>query len=588
MTARQTLPLAGILCSAFCTASRLPAQQTSTPLQIVTTTLPAAQMGSPYNQQIATSGGNCAGTLTSTPSSTIDAGALPPGISVTSPASTKQWFLQGTPTAAGNFTFTLHVYWTHVRVSPFDTACTDDATQSLTLQVQGPVATLAVSRSPIAVTYHTDQFPPPPDVIQVTASTATTFTTQAATDAGGAWLSVSPASANTPANISLTYSTGGLAPGTYTGRVILSAGSATLTIPVSLSVVTDTGVAVGATPTALSFSAAPGGADPAAQNLAITLPGNAVIFQATVMVSGGAKWLSVSPTAALTPAQLTVTASAKGLAAAVYTGSIVLAVNGATNSVTTVPVTFTVQAPVTLPAITANGVVNAASSAAAIAPGTWVSLFGTALSATTRAWRTADFVNGILPLSLDGVSVTINGKAAAIAFISPAQVNALATDDSTTGLVPVVVKNSAGASPAALTLLQTIAPGFFQFPGNYVAATHADGSNVAGSALVKLGVPGTPAAPGETIVLYGSGFGATQPAISATGPVSAPLPLVVPTGLTIRIAGVDTQVMYAGLISPGLYQFNVVVPQVPDGDVLVSAEMRGLLSQPGLFLSVQH
>ena len=136
-----------------------------------------------------------------------------------------------------------------------------------------------------------------------------------------------------------------------------------------------------------------------------------------------------------------------------------------------------------------------------------------------------------------------------------------------------------GASPAVFTLLQTLAPGFFQFPGNYAAATHADGTYVAGPALAK---------PGETIVLYGTGFGPTQPAFSTTAPVVTPLPLTPPTGLAIRIAGVDASIAYAGLISPGVYQFNVVVPQIHDGEAPVIAEMRGLLTQTALYLTIQH
>jgi len=42
----------------------------------------------------------------------------------------------------------------------------------------------------------------------------------------------------------------------------------------------------------------------------------------------------------------------------------------------------------------------------------------------------------------------------------------------------------------------------------------------------------------------------------------------------VRIGGVDAAIAFAGLISPGLYQFNVVVPEVPDGDRTIVAELR--------------
>jgi uncharacterized protein (TIGR03437 family) len=275
----------------------------------------------------------------------------------------------------------------------------------------------------------------------------------------------------------------------------------------------------------------------------------------------------------------------------VYNGTITLRVPGVTSSAQTVPVTFNVQAPPTLPAITSNGVVNAAALSGAIAPGTWVSIFGSSLATTTRPWATADFVGGKLPTALDGVNVTINGKAAAVAFVSPTQINVLAPDDTSTGLAAVQVNGPAGSSNSALVLQQTIAPALFQFRANttvYVAGTHADGSLLAGAALVQQGTPGTPAKPGETIVVYGTGFGTTQPAISATALVPSPLLLANPQDLRVRIGGLDCAIAFAGLISPGLYQFNVVVPQIADGDQTIVAELRGLLTRADLLLTVQH
>src|ERR1019366_7287086 len=233
-----------------------------------------------------------------------------------------------------------------------------------------------------------------------------------------------------------------------------------------------------------------------------------------------------------------------------------LAVGGIPNSVVTIPVTFTIQAPAQKPTISAGGVINAAGAGNAIAPGAWVSLFGTGLSSTTRAWRDADIVNGRLPTAL--------------------------------GLVPVQVKNAGATGDSVLALQQTVAPALFQVPGtNYAAGTHADGSYLAGPRLVAQGIPGTAARVGETIVLYGTGFGATQPPISATALVPAPLLLAHPEEFFVRIGGLDATVAYAGLISPGVYQFNVVVPQVAAGDQLVVAELHALLTQSGLLLTIQ-
>jgi uncharacterized protein (TIGR03437 family) len=117
---------------------------------------------------------------------------------------------------------------------------------------------------------------------------------------------------------------------------------------------------------------------------------------------------------------------------------------------------------------------------------------------------------------------------------------------------------------------------------------HADGSYLAGVPLVQQGIAGTPAKPGETIVVYGTGFGVTQPSLSSTAVPTAALPLANPQELRIRIGGVDAAIAFAGLISPGVYQFNLVVPEVPDGDQTIVAELRGLLTRSDLMVSVQH
>jgi uncharacterized protein (TIGR03437 family) len=57
----------------------------------------------------------------------------------------------------------------------------------------------------------------------------------------------------------------------------------------------------------------------------------------------------------------------------------------------------------------------------------------------------------------------------------------------------------------------------------------------------------------------------------------------------IVIGGIAATVQYAGLVVPGEFQFNVVVPLgVPDGDATVTAVFNGLTTQSNLRLTVQH
>ena len=101
------------------------------------------------------------------------------------------------------------------------------------------------------------------------------------------------------------------------------------------------------------------------------------------------------------------------------------------------------------PAISSGGVVSAAAfkPAAGAAPGTWIEIFGTNLSASTRSWSNSDFTGNAAPTSLDGVSVTIGGKNAYVDYVSPMQVNAQVPDGVQIGSgVAVVVNNAQGTS----------------------------------------------------------------------------------------------------------------------------------------------
>ena len=88
---------------------------------------------------------------------------------------------------------------------------------------------------------------------------------------------------------------------------------------------------------------------------------------------------------------------------------------------------------------------------------------GTNLANTNpgRIWRNDEVPNGKLPAELDGVSVTINGKAAFVYYISPMQINVQAPSDTAVGPVNVVVTNNGAVSAAATAQLQAAAPAFF-------------------------------------------------------------------------------------------------------------------------------
>jgi uncharacterized protein (TIGR03437 family) len=233
-----------------------------------------------------------------------------------------------------------------------------------------------------------------------------------------------------------------------------------------------------------------------------------------------------------------------------------------------------------LPNIT--GVVNGASFLPQIVAGSWVTIQGANLSATTRPWGASDFVNGALPIQLDNVSATINGKAAYIYYISPKQLNILAPDDAATGPVAVQVTNSAGVTNTFTANKAALSPALFLFTSPYPAAVHADGTYVGPPQLIA-GATTTPAKPNEIIMLYGTGFGATNPIIQTGFVFTNPAPLA--ESVTATVGGMPANVQ-GFLISPGLYQFDVTVPNLPDGDALLAITIGGLSTQDGLSLTV--
>lgn len=236
------------------------------------------------------------------------------------------------------------------------------------------------------------------------------------------------------------------------------------------------------------------------------------------------------------------------------------------------------------PAITL--VANAEGEAPVIAPNTWVEIKGSNLAPAgdIRVWQGFDFFGGLMPAQLDGVNVTVNGKPAFVYYISPTQVNILTPPDPMLGSVAVRV-TVGGQSGATSVTAQALSASFFIFgAGPYVAAEHANGSFLGPTTLY----PGltTPAKPGETIVLYANGFGPTNAALVSgsinQGGTLSPLPVV-------TIGGTSATVNFAGLVAPGQFQFNVVVPpSLADGDQPVVATYNGSSTQKGAMITVQH
>jgi uncharacterized protein (TIGR03437 family) len=235
---------------------------------------------------------------------------------------------------------------------------------------------------------------------------------------------------------------------------------------------------------------------------------------------------------------------------------------------------------VVTPSFKQSGVVSAAANAPGLTPGAWLAIYGQNLAQTTHNWNDSDFSSGALPTSLGGVSVMIDGKPAAVYYVMPTQIDVQVPDDATRGPVQVVVTSGGVASAQVVVNMAAFAPSFFTFDGKYIAATHADNTPISQN---------SPAKPGEVIVLYGTGFGPTNPPTPAGVLVSVANPLESPGALNISFNDAPGQVAFSGITSAGLYQFNLTVPAtLADGDAKVIATIDSVQTQGGAFIPVHQ
>jgi minor extracellular serine protease Vpr len=228
------------------------------------------------------------------------------------------------------------------------------------------------------------------------------------------------------------------------------------------------------------------------------------------------------------------------------------------------------------PTISTNGVVDAASFVAtrAVAPGSYVAIFGSNLSDVTQVASTPN-----LPVAIGDVSVSFDSSTTSapghLFFATPGQINVQVPWE-LQGQASVQTKVSVEDSSGALYSLPLAkySPGIFQIPegGATYAAARDENFNTIG--------PGNPAVQGHNIQIYCNGLGPVnnQPASGDPSPSS---PLATTTAVpTVTIGGQNATVLYSGLAptTVGLYQLNVTVPNTGAGVKPVIISIGGISS----------
>ena len=270
------------------------------------------------------------------------------------------------------------------------------------------------------------------------------------------------------------------------------------------------------------------------------------------------------------------------------------------------PVQFNLTATAPLPAISSGGIAGAGGSVppvAQISPGGLASIYGSnfAPAGTSRQVYGGDLVNGSLPTQLASVCVQVGGLPAFITYVGPGQINIQVPAVPVDSTVDVQVTTNCGAANALQSATQKVATKAAT-PELLYWLNNANGHNpvcaVDAITLADIGATGlisgltfTPAKPGEILTIYGTSFGPTNPSVAPgtlpPGAASTTNNPVVTVG-TVTLNSSD--VLYAGVSpgSAGLYQLNIKVPALADGDYPVTLSLGSFNAAVGGYLTVKN
>lgn len=238
------------------------------------------------------------------------------------------------------------------------------------------------------------------------------------------------------------------------------------------------------------------------------------------------------------------------------------------------------------PYYTAQSIANSAAGVAGLyAPNTFVTIYGVNLAYTTASLSASEVSAGMLPTVLGGtgVRVLINNIPADIYYVSPTQVNLLIPTSLVAGPAMLQLVVDALAGPAIPIMLQNAAPSFFQSDATTVLGVHLDGSTITAA---------SPAKAGETVVLFASGLGPTNPAAIPNQIPQMAASVTPMSNFSMLLNGVAVdpqQILYAGVVPTfaGLFQINVQLPANTPSNPQIQIGYAGTLSPTGRVLPLQ-
>lgn len=427
--------------------------------------------------------------------------------------------------------------------------------------------------------------PSNPDVLTINTSSASAvpFQVATATSNGGPWLVASPtagvASGAAPGTVNVSVNPAGLAAGIYTGSVNVSMSGALRTVNVTLEV--PAGASAGA---ASQGSVKPDAASCAASKVVLTETGLVNNFAvpagwpATLIVQlnddcgNGLAAGSVVASFSNGDAPLTLAGNGQNSSYSAtwqpgsVTSQLLVTLNATSGALQ--PATVQLNGGVAVnqnqpPVLATNGTLHNLDPVvgAPLAPGTIAEVFGSGLGPPMGVSP------GVVPLvnTFDNTYVLIGPYQAPLFYLSSGQLDVQVPAELTaTQQYPIVVSvNNAITLPAFISVVPAT-PGVAAGASGGIVAQHTDFSLVTSA---------NPAKPGEVIVIYLAGLGATDPSVASGQPAPATPPLAqVTSPVTISVGGQNAKVDFAGLTpgAVGLYQVDFEVPATaPNGNLNV-------------------
>lgn len=397
------------------------------------------------------------------------------------------------------------------------------------------------------------------------------------TSDGGTWLSVTPSSASASsaslAQFGVSIASGGLKAGLYRGELDLAIGTELRVVNVTV-VIAPAGTilpsvsgaelpnarlvshAGGCTPTQLALTQV-GMADnfsipagwPASLAMQLDDDCGSTVLNGTVVASfsngdppltllgdgtSGLYSATWQPGSTASPIAITLSAATSTLPAATFQFS------GNVNANAT-----------PAPSLVINGLLHNLNPqiGAPLAPGTVTQAYGTNLAAASVSPASVP-----LPTTFNGVQVLMGGLSAPIYYVSPNQLTIQVPNElSAPGEYQALISANGGYTLPQPMDLVPVAPGVVAFADGSLVAQHADYSLVSST---------SPAKPGEALVIYLVGMGATTVGVPS-GAASPADPLaVVSNNATVTIDGQTSQTVFTGLTpgGVGLYQINLILP----------------------------